>query len=141
MTASSTKQPTTPTAEHPLFICYSRCTTCAKARTWLRDHNVDFIERDIKEDRPTQEELTEWLDMSGLPVRRFFNTSGQAYRSQGLSKRLPQMDTEQALQLLSTDGMLVKRPILLDGRRVLVGFRQQQWEDWLADTNENTHNS
>ena len=141
MAASSTTQSATPTAQHPLFICYSRCSTCAKARTWLCDHNVDFIERDIKEDRPTQEELTAWLDMSGLPVRRFFNTSGQAYRSQGLSKRLPQMDTEQALQLLSTDGMLVKRPILLDGRRVLVGFRQQQWEDWLAYTNENSHNS
>ncbi|WP_416517895.1 arsenate reductase family protein [Bifidobacterium asteroides] len=131
----------TPTAEHPLFICYNRCSTCAKARTWLRDHNVDFTERDIKGDHPTQEELTEWLNMSGLPVRRFFNTSGQAYRSQGLSKRLPQMDTEQALQLLSTDGMLVKRPILLDGRHVLVGFRQQEWENWLADTNENSHNS
>lgn len=141
MTASSTTQSTTPTARHPLFICYSRCSTCAKARIWLRDHNVDFTERDIKEDRPTQEELSAWLDMSGLPVRRFFNTSGQAYRSQGLSKRLPQMDTEQALQLLSTDGMLVKRPILLDGWHVLVGFRQQQWEDWLADTNENPHNS
>lgn len=141
MTASSTTQSTTPTARHPLFICYNRCSTCAKARIWLRDHNVDFTERDIKEDRPTQEELSAWLDMSGLPVRRFFNTSGQAYRSQGLSKRLPQMDTEQALQLLSTDGMLVKRPILLDGWHVLVGFRQQQWEDWLADTNENPHNS
>lgn len=141
MTASSTTQSTTPTARHPLFICYSRCSTCAKARIWLRDHNVDFTERDIKEDRPTQEELSAWLDMSGLPVRRFFNTSGQAYRSQGLSKRLPQMNTEQALQLLSTDGMLVKRPILLDGWHVLVGFRQQQWEDWLADTNENPHNS
>lgn len=141
MTASSTTQSTTSTARHPLFICYSRCSTCAKARIWLRDHNVDFTERDIKEDRPTQEELTAWLDMSDLPVRRFFNTSGQAYRSQGLSKRLPQMDTEQTLQLLSTDGMLVKRPILLDGRHVLVGFRQQQWEDWLADTNENPHNS
>ena len=141
MTAASTAQSTIPTVEHPLFICYSRCSTCAKARAWLRDHNVDFTERDIKEYRPTQEELSNWLDMSGLPVRRFFNTSGQAYRSQGLSKRLPQMDTEQALQLLSTDGMLVKRPILLDGRHVLVGFRQQQWEDWLADTNENSHNS
>ena len=141
MTTSSTTQAAIPTAQHPLFICYSRCSTCAKARAWLRDHNVDFTERDIKENRPTQEELTAWLDMSGLPVRRFFNTSGQAYRSQGLSKRLPQMDTEQALQLLSTDGMLVKRPILLDGRHVLVGFRQQQWEDWLIDTNENSHNS
>ena len=141
MTTSSTTQSAPPTAQHPLFICYSRCSTCAKARAWLRDHNVDFTERDIKENRPTQEELTAWLDMSGLPVRRFFNTSGQAYRSQGLSKRLPQMDTEQALRLLSTDGMLVKRPILLDGRHVLVGFRQQQWEDWLIDTNENSHNS
>ena len=141
MTAASTTQSATPTARHPLFICYSRCSTCAKARIWLRDHNVDFTKRDIKEDRPTQEELSAWLDMSGLPVRRFFNTSGQAYRSQGLSKRLPQMDTEQALQLLSTDGMLVKRPILLDCWYGLVRFRQQQWEDWLADTNENPHNS
>ena len=111
-----------------LFLCYPKCSTCKKAQTWLEDHGLDYQLRDIKTQNPTQEELRQWHAQSGLPLKRFFNTSGQQYRALGLKDRLPQMTQEEQLALLASDGMLVKRPILLDGDKVLVGFRQGEWE-------------
>lgn len=117
--------------DEALFVCYPKCSTCAKARIWLNEHHVDFHERDIKTDNPNAQELTLWHKLSGLPIRRFFNTSGQSYRSLGMKDRLPSMSLEEAVELLSTDGMLVKRPILIQGRRVLVGFREEAWAEAL----------
>lgn len=111
-----------------LFLCYPKCSTCKKAQTWLEDQGLDYQLRDIKTQNPTQEELRQWHAQSGLPLKRFFNTSGQQYRALGLKDRLPQMTQEEQLALLAADGMLVKRPILLDGDKVLVGFRQGEWE-------------
>ncbi|MBS6532855.1 MAG: arsenate reductase family protein [Oscillospiraceae bacterium] len=111
-----------------LFICYPKCTTCQKARKWLDQQGVSYTLRDIKEDRPTREELSVWWKVSGLPLKRFFNTSGQLYKSLDLKDRLKDMTEEEQLALLATDGMLVKRPILVDGDRVLVGFRPEEWE-------------
>ena len=111
-----------------LFVCYPKCSTCKKAQTWLEDQGLDYQLRDIKTQNPTQEELRQWHAQSGLPLKRFFNTSGQQYRALGLKDRLPHMTQEEQLALLATDGMLVKRPILLDGDKVLVGFRQGEWE-------------
>lgn len=111
-----------------LFLCYPKCSTCKKAQTWLEDQGLDYQMRDIKTQNPTQEELRQWHAQSGLPLKRFFNTSGQQYRALGLKDRLPHMTQEEQLALLASDGMLVKRPILLDGDKVLVGFRQGEWE-------------
>ena len=111
-----------------LFVCYPKCTTCKKARAWLDANCVAYDERDIKEDRPTRAELAAWLDASGLEVRRFFNTSGQLYREMGLSQRVGSMTRDEALDLLATDGMLVKRPILIGEGFVLVGFREDEWK-------------
>ena len=111
-----------------LFICYPKCTTCKKARAWLAANGVSFDERDIKADRPTRAELAAWLDASGLEPRRFFNTSGQLYRDMGLSSRVASMTRDEALDLLATDGMLVKRPILVGEGFVLVGFREDEWK-------------
>lgn len=111
-----------------LFLCYPKCSTCKKAQTWLEDQGLDYQLRDIKTQNPTQEELRQWHAQSGLPLKRFFNTSGQQYRALGLKDKLPHMTQEEQLALLASDGMLVKRPILLDGDKVLVGFRQGEWE-------------
>ena len=111
-----------------IFICYPKCTTCQKARKWLDQRGVSYTLRDIKEDRPTREELSAWWKASGLPLKKFFNTSGQLYKSLGLKDRLKDMTEEEQLTLLATDGMLVKRPVLVDGDRVLVGFRPEEWE-------------
>lgn len=132
---------TTNLEDEPLFVCYRRCSTCAKARTWLQSRGIHVHERDIKGDNPTYAELDAWQERSGLPVKRFFNTSGQLYRSMELSRKLPGMSREEALRLLATDGMLVKRPILVDGSNVLVGFRQPEWEQWQADVNGNPYKS
>jgi arsenate reductase len=110
-----------------LFVCYPRCSTCKKAQKWLDEHGVSYDYRDIKEDNPTESELREWLDKSGLDVKRFFNTSGQLYKSMGLKDKLPDMSVDEKLRLLATDGMLVKRPILIDGGSVLVGFKEEEW--------------
>ncbi len=110
-----------------LFVCYPRCSTCKKAQKWLDEHGVSYDYRDIKEDNPTESELRDWLDKSGLDVRRFFNTSGQLYKSMGLKDKLPDMSVDEKLRLLATDGMLVKRPILIDGGSVLVGFKEDEW--------------
>ncbi len=112
-----------------LFVEYPKCTTYQKAKKWLEDKGLPFEDRDIKADNPTLEELREWQKKSGLPLSRFFNTSGLLYRSMGLKDRLPSLDEEEQLRLLAGDGMLVKRPILVDGDTVLVGFRVGEWEE------------
>ncbi|MGM9578770.1 MAG: arsenate reductase family protein [Evtepia sp.] len=111
-----------------LFVCYPRCSTCKKAQKWLDENQVPYTFRDIKEDNPTLEELKAWHAQSGLPLKKFFNTSGQLYRSMELSKKLPDMSEEEQLALLASDGLLVKRPIAVDGDKVLVGFKQADWE-------------
>lgn len=114
-----------------LFICYSRCTTCKKAKAWLDQNNISYSERPIKEENPSYEELRQWYEKSGLPLKKFFNTSGNLYKELNLKDRLPSMTEEEQLRLLATDGMLVKRPLLIDDKTVLVGFRQTEWESAL----------
>ena len=109
------------------FICYAKCTTCQKARKWLTDHGIAFDERPIKEENPTADELKDWQQKSGLTLRRFFNTSGMLYRELKLTERLPQMGEDEQIALLASDGMLVKRPILINGDTVLVGFKEPEW--------------
>ncbi len=113
------------------FICYSRCTTCQKARKWLEEKEHSFEVRDIKGDNPTFAELQTWYKHSGLPLKRFFNTSGQQYKSLNLKDKLPEMSEEEQLKLLATDGMLVKRPLLLGEDFVLTGFKESEWEERL----------
>ena len=111
-----------------LYVCYPRCSTCKKAQKWLDEHAPDYTVRDIKEDNPTLAELMDWHKKSGLPLKKFFNTSGLLYRSLNLKDRLPAMSEDEMLALLSSDGMLVKRPILVTEDAVLVGFREADWE-------------
>lgn len=111
------------------YICYPKCTTCVKAKKWLDDNNIEYDLRDIKLDNPTLEELTEWYKKSGLPLKKFFNTSGLLYKSLDLKNKLPQMSEDEMLGLLSTDGMLVKRPILIGEDFVLVGFKEAEWNE------------
>lgn len=110
------------------FICYPKCTTCQKAKKWLDDNNISYELRDIKLDNPTLEELKGWYEKSGLPLKKFFNTSGLLYKSLELKDKLPTMTDDEMLELLSTDGMLVKRPLLIDDDFVLVGFREVEWQ-------------
>lgn len=116
-----------------LFIEYPKCTTCKKAKKWLDDHAVTYTDRHIKDDRPTFEELSEWVKVSGLSVRKFFNTSGMLYRELQLKDKLPTMTDEEMLRLLATDGMLVKRPLMIEGSTVLTGFREKEWEEKLLN--------
>ena len=111
------------------FICYPKCTTCQKAKKWLDDNKIEYELRDIKLDNPTLEELTEWYKKSGLPLKKFFNTSGLLYKSLELKDKLPTMTEEEMLNLLSTDGMLVKRPLLIGQDFVLVGFKEAEWKE------------
>lgn len=111
-----------------LFVCYPKCSTCQKAKKWLEARGLPFRFRDIKLENPTAAELKAWQAASGLPLKRFFNTSGMAYRTLNLKDRLPGMDEAEQLSLLATDGLLVKRPILVLENKVLVGFRQAEWE-------------
>ena len=110
-----------------LFIEYPKCSTCRRAKKHLEDAGIAFQDRHIVEDNPTEEELAKWIRMSGLPAKRFFNTSGMKYRELGLKDRLPDMSEEEQIRLLAGDGMLVKRPLLIDGERVLVGFKEKEW--------------
>ena len=110
------------------FICYPKCTTCQKAKKWLDDNKIEYELRDIKQENPTLEELTEWYKKSGLPLKKFFNTSGLLYKSLELKAKLPTMTEGEMLKLLATDGMLVKRPILVSADFVLVGFKEIEWE-------------
>ena len=114
-----------------LFICYPKCSTCRKAQDWLDAHGIAYTLRDIKTDRPSTEELRGWQARSGLPLRRFFNTSGLLYKSLELKDKLPTMDEDAQLELLASDGMLVRRPLLVGESTVRVGFRQAEWEQAL----------
>ena len=110
------------------FICYPKCTTCQKAHKWLDENKIEYEFRDIKVDNPSLDELTAWHKLSGLPLKKFFNTSGLLYKSLDLKNKLPTMSDEEMLTLLATDGMLVKRPLLIGDTFVLVGFKQADWE-------------
>lgn len=112
-----------------LFICYPKCTTCKKAQKWLDDKGIEYELRDIKEENPTYDELKKWYIKSGLPLKRFFNTSGLLYKSMELKDKLPEMTEEEQLKLLATDGMLVKRPIIINGDKALTGFKESEWEE------------
>lgn len=114
-----------------LFLCYPRCTTCQKAKRFLESHAVTFEERNIADANPTAEELRTWHAKSGLPLKRFFNTSGMKYRELALKDKLPDMSEDEQITLLASDGMLVKRPLLITGDTVLVGFRESEWADVL----------
>lgn len=111
-----------------LFICYPKCSTCQRAQKWLDENGVQYTLRDIKTDNPSYEELAEWHERSALPLKKFFNTSGLLYKSMGLKDKLPAMSEDEMLRLLASDGMLVKRPLLISDGFVLVGFRQPEWE-------------
>ena len=113
------------------FICYPKCTTCQKAKKWLDGNKIDYVQRDIKTDKPSFQELSAWHAKSGLPLKRFFNTSGLLYKSMELKAKLPDMTQEEMLELLATDGMLVKRPLLISEDTVLVGFKEKEWESLL----------
>lgn len=116
-----------------VFICYDKCSTCKKAEAWLTAHNIQFTKRPIKEENPSAGELAQWHTASGLPLKRFFNTSGLLYKELGLKDKLPTMSTEDHLALLATDGMLVKRPLLIGEDFVLVGFQETQWTERLLE--------
>lgn len=111
------------------YICYPKCGTCQKAKKWLDENEIKYEIRDIKEDKPTREELETWYKASGLPLKKFFNTSGLQYKALGLKDKLPTMSEAEQLDLLATDGMLVKRPIAVIGDTVLVGFKEAEWEE------------
>lgn len=110
-----------------LFLCYPKCSTCQKAKKWLEEQNINYMERNIAENNPSYEELKEWHAKSGLPLKRFFNTSGLLYKEMKLKDKLPTMSEEEQLKLLAANGMLVKRPILIDEDTVLVGFKEAEW--------------
>ncbi|WEV72883.1 arsenate reductase family protein [Bifidobacterium sp. ESL0790] len=134
---TSTQVPTPDPAQwdgKALFVCYNHCTTCARARKWLGEHNVDFTERNIKTDNPTVEELRRWWKASGLPLKRFFNTSGMPYRELKLKDKLPGMSEDEQLETLASNGMLVKRPIVVSANTVLVGFLPEAWQTALFST-------
>lgn len=114
-----------------LFIEYPKCTTCQKAKKWLDDNKIEYEDRHIKENNPTYDELKQWYAQSALPLKRFFNTSGLLYKSMNLKDRLPSMSDEEQLRLLATDGMLVKRPLIISDGVILTGFREKDWEEKL----------
>lgn len=113
------------------FINYSKCGTCRKAKKWLEDNNISFIDRPIVEQKPNKEELQHWIESSGLLIAKFFNTSGRLYKEMNLKDKVKISSKEELLELLASDGMLVKRPILVKGDEILVGFKEEQWEEKL----------
>lgn len=115
-----------------LFLEYSKCSTCKKAKKWLDEQDISYEDRHIIEDNPTVEELKDWHERSGLPLKRFFNTSGMKYRELGLKDKLPEMSEEEQYELLATDGMLVKRPLVVGDDFVLIGFKEALWKETLA---------
>ena len=115
-----------------LFIYYPKCSTCIKAKKWLDEEGVKYTERHIVEENPSFDELKEWWEKSGLPLKKFFNTSGMLYKEMQLKDKLPGMSEEEQLKLLSTNGMLVKRPIVVKGKTVLVGFKEEDWSEKLV---------
>ncbi|MCL1890548.1 MAG: arsenate reductase family protein [Coriobacteriia bacterium] len=116
-----------------LFVCYPRCTTCQKAQKWLDAQGINYELRDIKENNPRYTELKTWYEASGLPLKKFFNTSGLQYKALGLKDKLPNMNEDECLKLLATDGMLVKRPLLVDKNFVLVGFKEPEWHEHVKE--------
>lgn len=112
-----------------LFIEYPRCTTCKKAKKWLLDNNIDFDERNIVEQNPTKEELKKWFQKSNLPLKKFFNTSGVLYREMGLKDKLKDMSEDEQLELLATNGKLVKRPLLINQNSIFIGFKADEWNN------------
>lgn len=114
-----------------LFLEYPKCSTCQKAKKWLDEHQISYEDRHIVENNPTFEELKDWHERSGLPLKKFFNTSGMLYKEMKLKDKLPEMSEEEQLKLLATNGMLVKRPLIVDGDRVLTGFKMAEWETLL----------
>ena len=116
-----------------LFLQYPPCSTCKKAKNWLDEHGIEYTARNIKEENPTYEELKEWYGRSGLPLKKFFNTSGLVYKSLGLKDKLPGMTEEEQLRLLASDGMLGKRPLVILEDKILAGFREKEWNDALFD--------
>ena len=110
------------------FICYPKCSTCQNARKWLEANHLEFTERHIVEENPSYEELKEWYAESGLPLKKFFNTSGMLYKEMQLKDKLPTMSEEEQLKLLATNGMLVKRPLIVNGNIILTGFKEAEWE-------------
>ncbi|MEG1003145.1 MAG: arsenate reductase family protein [Clostridium sp.] len=111
-----------------LFVEYPKCTTCKRAKKWLEENKVDFIDRDIKLSNPTKEELKLWLDRSGLEIKKFFNTSGVLYREQGMKDKVKTLSEDELLDILASDGMMVKRPLVIGDDKVLVGFKEVEWE-------------
>lgn len=118
--------------EKPVVLCYQKCTTCKKALKWLDEQKIPYTTRAIKEENPTKEELKAWYKKSGLALKRFFNTSGNLYKEMGLKDKLAQMTEEEQLELLATDGMLVKRPLVVAGDVVLTGFKEAEWKEKLV---------
>lgn len=114
-----------------LFIEYPKCSTCQKAQSWLDANGLEYESRHIKEENPSYEELKEWYEKSGLPLKKFFNTSGMLYKSMKLKDKLPEMSEEEQLKLLASDGMLVKRPLIISDKAILTGFREKEWESRL----------
>lgn len=117
--------------EKTLFIEYPKCSTCQKAKKWLDENGIEYIDRHIKDENPTYDELKAWYGRSGLPLKKFFNTSGLLYKSMELKSKLPEMSEKDQLTLLSSDGMLVKRPLIIKGDAILVGFKESEWENKL----------
>ncbi|MGL5175325.1 MAG: arsenate reductase family protein [Cetobacterium sp.] len=111
-----------------LFLNYPKCSTCVKARKWLEENGVDFEARHIVENNPTKDELKKWLELSGLPVKKFFNTSGILYREMNLKEKVAENNEDELLEILSTNGMLVKRPLVIGNDKVLIGFKEKEWE-------------
>ena len=109
------------------FICYSKCSTCKKAKDWLNEHKIKYNERDIKENNPTYKELKSWWKLSNEDLKKFFNTSGLVYKNLNLKEKLPNMSDEEKLKLLASDGMLVKRPLLIDDDKIIIGFKKEKY--------------
>lgn len=116
-----------------LFLCYNKCSTCRKAKRFLNENDIEYDERDIKTNNPTESEIREWYIKSGLPLKKFFNTNGTLYKSMQLKEKLTEMTEEEQIKLLSTDGMLVKRPILIYDSKVLTGFKEEDWTKYLKN--------
>ncbi len=112
-----------------LFIQYPKCSTCKNAKKWLDENKVDYIQRNIVEECPTYEELKEWIDKSNLPIKKFFNTSGNLYKEMNLKEKLESLNSDEQIRLLSTNGMLIKRPLLISNNKILVGFKVKEWEN------------
>ena len=125
-----------------LVLVYRKCSTCIKALNWLEENNIEFEERPMKEENPTYEELKAWYQMSGMPLKKFFNTSGLLYKDMGLKDKLPQMSEDEQLQLLATNGMLVKRPLVVGEDYVLAGFKEKEWAERMKydSSNQQTRN-